>query len=566
MEYKGTFKTIDAGLRFINDKLEAIKTDAKEASLSAILSNHALKHLSDASNGIPSFTITIRKTLLFKDIIIEASGIPIDLDNEGEKENIYTDLDAYVMEEMANADPSAKSFHKSFRDFIQYKHVKGVNRITIPIEESETKDLTITFGSLILGIIVGLVFRLCFSSETCEAIDYYSFDLIKSLFLNALKIIVGPLVFFSLASCVSKFRNLKDLGRISVKTILLYLFTTIVAITFGFLLYKAFPVGQPGILESVSANAQNISESEANESEEEFDEVVETLGDSDFSMRNLILGVVPDNALSPFIHISLLQIIFLALLVGIAISKSGEHGVRLMTFVDSFNHLLIVTTSLIIKFVPIIIFCAMAELVMTAGTTMLLTLLSYSGLVVGGMLLMIAFYCILIFATTKLNPFVFLKKFAKAMMMGFVSSSAAASMPVSISCLKKMGVDNKVSSFTIPLGANINMDGSSMVFTLTVMFMANIYGIDLNGGLLISTFISIIFLALGSPTMAGADLVIIAVLFSQVGIPLEAIGIILGIDAIFDMVQAISNTTGDAAVTLIVAKSEHLLDVEQYRS
>lgn len=548
MELKGKFKTKDAGIRFVEEGLIKLKIAPKESMTASVYAEHALSHLLEG-NKDSEITISIRKTILFTDIRIEVPGKKIDINEECERDG--EDDYAHII---------AKTFHNSFHDIITYRYSRGVNRISFPVEESSSKELAITLITLLAGVLFGVFCKLVLGSEISEKIDYYVLDILKTIFMNVLKVIVGPVVFFSIVSCLSRYSNLKVLGRIGAKTMALYLLTTLVAIGIGFAIYSIHPVGDHGMMEK----AQSIS-GEDDEEAEELEEMMGNYENADFSIRNLIISAVPENIFKAFLDVNLLQIIFLALIIGLAVGRCGENAVFLNDFIESFYKLFTSITEIVTKFIPVAIFCSMAELIINTGVETLLTILAYALMVVGGMICMIAFYCLFIFVTTGLNPIIFIKKFSRAMTTAFAVSSGPATMPTSLSCLKKMGVDEKVSSFTIPLGTNVNMDGSCMVFVLTVLFMARIYGIELSGGMLVSLVISIIFLALGSPTVAGADLVIIAVLFTQVGIPVEAIGLILGIDAIFDMVQAVSNTTGDAAVTLVVAKSEKMLNVDQYK-
>lgn len=548
MELKGRFKTSKEGIAFVEESLPKLKVSSKELVKATAYVQHALAHLIEKPDKGADITIVIRKTILFTDIRVEVPGKKIDIRDDCDREGHY-DYSRVI----------AKTFHKTFHDIITYRHVRGVNKISFTVAKSSSRELAVTLIALAAGIFAGIFCKLVLGEKISGIIDYYVLDLIKTMFMKILKVIVGPVVFFSIASCLTRYTNLKVLGRIGAKTMALYFLTTIVAIGIGFCLYKACPVGNPGMMKS--------AESVADDSEEavELDELMEDYGKADFSIRNLIVESVPDNIFKAFIDVNLLQIIILALIVGLAISRCGENAAYLNDFIEAFYKLFTSLTEIITKFVPIVIFCSMAGLIIEMGMETLISIASYAGMVIVGMLCMLVFYGIFILVTTGLNPLIFYKKFSKAMSTAFAVSSGPATMPTSLACCRKMGIDEMVSSFTIPLGSNINMDGSCMVFVITVLFMARIYGIELSGGMLLSLVISIIFLALGSPTVAGADLVIIAVLFEQIGVPIEAIGLILGIDAIFDMVQAVSNTTGDAAVTLVVAKSEELLDVDKYK-
>jgi len=547
MEYSSTFRTLNAGVNFVENTLGQMKIPKAKANKAVLNADHAIWHIMQSleKEGNP-YTVRIKKTLFFTDISIEAAG-----------NRVLFDEEEVAAEDRNPAELLYKSrFHESFT----YRRVNKTNKITFVVDESETKELAEALVAMVLGIAAGLAIRNFCSQAITEGIGYYVFELFTTIFMNALKIIVGPVVFFSLVCCVSRFKNLNELGRIAVKTMGLYFCTTLVAIGIGLGLYSAFPVGNSSIAAYVEAGKEESTQ------DEEYEETMETMENADFSIRNLIVNIVPDNFAKAFLELNLLQIIFLALFVGIGIGRCGDYSQTLSGLVESINNLLMVMTTIITKFIPLAIFCAMAELVISVGIEALTTIISFALLVVAGMLLMLVFYGLFILLVARLNPFIFYKKFFKVMMTAFATSSATATMPTSIKCCREMGIDDEVASFTIPLGANINMDGSSMVFIMVVMFMSHIYGIPMTGSMLVSVIVSIVFLALGSPTVAGADIVIIAVLLNQIGVPVEAIGLILGIDAVFDMIQSMSNCTGDAVVTMIVAKTEKKLDVNTYNS
>ena len=547
MEYSSTFRTLNAGVNYVENTLRQMRISEAKIRQAGINANHAIWHIMHSldKEGSP-YTVTVKKTLFFTDITVEAAGSRVLFDEE----EIFIE----------KRNPSELLYKTSFHESFTYRRRDKKNRISYVVNESETKELFAAVVAMALGILAGLLVRMCFSEDIAEKIDYYTFDLVTTLFMNVLKIIVGPVVFFSLVCCISRFKNLKELGRIAVKTMLLYFCTTLVAIGIGLGLFMTFPVGDSSIAAYVENNKEESLQ------DEEYIETVENMDEADFSLGNLIRSIVPDNFLNAFIEMNLLQIIFLALFIGVGIGRCGDYTEFLTNLCESINQLLMTLTTIVTKFIPVAIFCAMAKLVISVGLEAFRTIFAFALLVISGMLLMMVFYGIFILVTTRLNPLIFYRKFFKAMTTAFATSSATATMPTSIKCCEDMGIDDEVAGFTIPLGANINMDGSSLVFIMVVLFMSRIYGIDLSGAKLLSIVISIVFLALGSPTVAGADLVIIAVLLGEVGVPMEAIGLILGVDAVFDMVQSMSNCTGDAVVTLVVAKTEKRLDVGEYNS
>lgn len=553
MIYEKKFDSINNGISFIEEKLKELKVSSKNAMKASLSCEAALLQLLEHQpDDKKEFVIKVKKSIFRIVVIIEARGDEFEFDAGSE-----LNIDDIFKARMGGTDFVSDLIRHAYKKDIHIRNKRGVNQVNISVGKAENTELLITLAAFVLGCVAGLALNKFCSEQARANVDYYGFGMLKTLFMNALHIVVGPLVFFSLTSCISRFTNLSELGRLGIKTMALYILTTLCAIGIGIALFTAFPTGNPELKQYIS-----IDESE----DEEMLEVKEVVEDGGFSIRETIVDIIPDNVVKPFLSVNLLQIIFLALIIGISIGKCGSKAQYLNGFVESFNRLFMNITEIITKFIPVAIFCAMAELVMDTGVDILMVLLKYAALVVGGMICMIAFYCVFLAVFARVNPFVFLKKFSKAMITAFAVSSGAATMPASMECCRKMGIDNKVVSFSIPLGSNVNMDGSCMVFIITVLFMSRIYGIDMNGAMLASTVVSIVFLSLGSPSVAGADLVMLAVLMGQVGVPIEAIGLIMGIDAIFDMVQAVSNTTGDAVVALTVANSEGLLDKERFYS
>ena len=448
----------------------------------------------------------------------------------------------------------------SFSKNLHYRHSKGVNTVVIQGKENEYRMAYMTGICLLCGILFGFVMKFLPGDAFAAGLQAYFLDPIRTMFLNALKILVGPVVFFSMVCCIASCGNLSDIGKIGIKVLAMYLLTTVIAVCLGFGLFQIFPVGDPSLLEKsggtlgAAMNAQEMGE---------MTEAIEA-AEGGVSVKNTIVGIIPDNLISPFRENNLLQLIFIGIFLGAGIALLQDKHPQLASFFTRVRDLFMTLLEILCKLIPLAVFCNMACLVYATGTDVLLSIMSYVVLCAGAILCMICVYFVLIFLFTGLNPFIFAKRYVKVMLTALSLSSSTAALPMSMDTCRKMGISNRIVSFSLPLGSSINMDGSSLVMSIICMFMARVYGVEITPALLFTVLISIILLSLGAPSMAGADLAIVVVLLSQIGIPATAIALIMGIDTLLDMMQAMCNTTSDAAVALIVAKRSGELNTKMY--
>ncbi len=447
-----------------------------------------------------------------------------------------------------------------FSENLVYRHGKGVNTVTIKGKQNEYFTIYLTLLCLVGGILFGFLMKNLMGDALSSSLLTYCLDPIRTMFLNALSTLVGPVVFFSIVCCISNFGRLTDIGKIGSRILLMYLLTTAIAVCVGFLLFHFFPVGDPSLVERSGSTLTAMGADQL----EEMTEAVE-MADEGVSIVDTIVNIISDDIVSPFMNNNLLQLLFLGIFLGAGISVLQDQHPQLRSTFERFKDLFLTLLDMLCKLIPLAVFCNMASLVYNTGTDVLLSILSYVLLCAAGILCMIVIYNILILLLAGINPLVFTQNYAKVMLTALTLSSSTAAMPVSMEACRKMGISNRIISFSIPLGSTINMDGSSLVMSIICMFMARIYGIVITPQLLCTVLISIILLSLGAPSMAGADLAIVVVLLGQIGVPATAIALIMGIDTLLDMMQAMCNTTSDGAVALIVAKRSGELNMEMYR-
>ncbi|MEE0072949.1 MAG: dicarboxylate/amino acid:cation symporter [Lachnospiraceae bacterium] len=413
--------------------------------------------------------------------------------------------------------------------------------------KEKKKKISLTtqiFAALILGCLCGVLMHYVVPSGYVKDTVFVNgiFYVVGNGFIRLMKMLVVPLVFCSLVCGSMAMGDTKSLGKIGVKALLFYLVTTALAIS------VALAVGHlinPGIGLDISGV-----------------EAVETSTAEAVSTADTILNIIPENPIAALANGEMLQVIVFALFVGILIAKLGERVDTVANFFSQFNDVMMEMTSTVMLAAPIGVFCLIAKTFSGIGFSAFLPLAKY----MIGVLLALAIQCfgvyqILMKVLTGLNPIKFLKKFAPVMSFAFSTATSNATIPLSIETLdEKLGVSRKVSSFTIPLGATINMDGTAIMQGVAVVFAAQAYGIVLKPADYATVILTATLASVGTAGVPSVGLVTLSMVFASVGLPVEAIGLIMGIDRILDMSRTAVNITGDAVCTTIIAHQNKLLD------
>lgn len=440
---------------------------------------------------------------------------------------------------------------KSQGDKLKISHRNGVNRIRILAGRSSQQMVIHTTIALLTGLFCGLLMKFVFPPAFSNGLETYLLDPIKTMFLNALKIVIGPVIFFSIVSCISQFKDLSELGRIGAKVMGTYMITTVIAVLLSFGISMVF---QPGAFGFALALEENM-------------EAVSVNLNMDTSLLHTIINIVPSNFLSPFLESDTLQIIFLAVICGASVGLIGEHTATLQEFFESCNSLFLTITTILSRLIPLVVFCSVAVMIENMGRASLVSIFGYSGVDLFAIFCMMLIYGLMVLILGRLNPITFFKKNREGMLTSFTLSSSSAAMPTNMRiCRDLLGISPKVCNFSIPLGATVNMDGTCIFLTITGLFLARAYGVAVPDSVLLPLAITIILLSLGCPGIPGASIVCLCVILANLGVPIEAIGLIMGINPFLQMVNTMSNTTGDIAASLIVARSEGLLDLDIYNN
>ena len=396
------------------------------------------------------------------------------------------------------------------------------------------KKLTLSakiFIALVLGIIAGIAF----TAKPEIAVTYIK--PFGTIFLNLVKWVVGPLVFFSIMSGVLSMKDIKKIGSIGVKTVLYYLCTTAFAITIGLAIANLFK----GFFTAIQTT--NLA----------YD------ASSSVNFMDTLVGIFPSNFFQPFVEANMLQIIVASLIIGFAILLINNNSDKPMDFklIDSINDVFLKAMEMIISLSPIGVFCLLCPVVAENGPAvlgslakvLLVTFLAF-------FIHMVVVYSATVSTFAKLSPITFFKEMMPAIMFAFSSASSVGTLPINMECTEKLGADKEISSFILPLGATINMDGTAIYQGVCSIFIASCYGIQLTLPQMLTIVLTATLASIGTAGVPGAGMVMLTMVLQSVGLPVEGIALVAGVDRIFDMGRTTVNITGDASCAVIVSAIE----------
>ena len=410
------------------------------------------------------------------------------------------------------------------------------------IETPKNLTRNILLGML-LGFAVGSIiyYTNIFGDTLSNIVEVYAFKLGSDIFINLLKMLIVPLVFFSLVSGISSLGNLKSIGNISLKTITLYLITTAIAVSLSLFIGAIF---QPGS----GVNTANLISP---------DKLPQGQG-----IYQTILDIFPANIIEAMANNQMLAIVFFSIIFGLALNKTNHLTNNLSESFEKLNTVFMQLVVMIIAFAPIGVFCLIGKFVIADGLNVFGEALKYVILLIATLFLhMFITYSALIKFFTRLSLKTFFLKMKDVAVFAFSTSSSAATIPVTLKTVEnELGVNKNVAAFVVPVGATINMDGTAIMQGMATIFIAQMSGIDLS----LIQYVQVVLLAvatsIGTAAVPSAGTITLVIILQQFGLPLEAIGIILAVDRILDMTRTAINVTGDAAVACVVAESEGMLE------
>ena len=404
------------------------------------------------------------------------------------------------------------------------------------------------FIALILGILVGTIIEKFVPSSYFKDTIIVNgiFYIIGTGFIRLMKMLVVPLVFCSLVCGTMSIGDTKKLGRVGIRTIIFYLTTTACAICLSLLIAN---LTNPGF--GLDVSGLPVGEEET---------------DVSFSLTDTLINIIPENPIHAMANGNMLPIILFAVFIGLCLARLAEKSITLAKCFSEFNDVMMEMTMLVMKTAPIGVFCLVAKTFSNLGFGAIFSLLKYIvtvALALGAHCFGV--YMLFLFVFTGLNPIKFLKKLFPVMQFAFSTATSNTTIPMNIRVLDEdLGVSKEISSFTIPLGATINMDGTSIMQGVAVVFAAQAFNIDLSLTDYITVILTATLASVGTAGVPGAGLITLSMVFSSVNLPSAAIGLIMGIDRLIDMMRTTVNITGDAVCTTIVAHQEKRIDLDVY--
>ena len=411
------------------------------------------------------------------------------------------------------------------------------------------KKITLT-SKILIGLLLGFVFGLILKQvpegfiKNTVLLDGV-LKIIGNGFTSAIKMMVVPLVFVSLVCGTSSMGDVKRLGRIGGKTMLFYLGTTAIAIIISLVLGSTLKPGVGLDMSGIVSGEVAIGESK--------------------SLVDIILNIIPTNPIASLANGEMLQVIFFAMLLGIAMSIVGKKAEPVRVIFESANEICMKMVNLIMLFAPYGVFALVCNTFATVGTDAIFALVKYISIVLLGLLIHVTVVYGGLFkmiTRQKIKPFI--NKFTRVAAITFSTASSNASVPASLEVMEELGVSKSVRSFTIPMGATINMDGTAIMQGVAALFIAQIYQVDLGMNDMITIVLTATLASIGTAGVPGVGMIMLSMVLQSVGLPLEGIGLIMGVERIIDMFRTTVNVMGDNICTLIIANSEKEIDLEEY--
>ena len=401
--------------------------------------------------------------------------------------------------------------------------------------EKSKKKLSLP-AKIFIGMLAGILVGLLFLKNPEFTTDYLK--PIGTIYINLLKFLVVPVVLFSITDGVISLKDLKRVGSVGLKTFLYYMCTTALAVVIGLVIVNLFK----GFFPALPSADLGALEYTAKESP---------------SVMQVIVNIFPDNLVKPMVNADMLPVIVIAIFFGAGILASGEKGAKIGEWINCMNDVVMKIMMMIIEFTPYGVFCLMANVVAVNGPSIVGTLAIVIGVAyIGYIIHVVVVYGLSVKCLSGMSPIKFFKGIAPAMICAFTTTSSNATLPLNIECCNEMGAEPEISSFVLPLGATINMDGTAIYQAVCAVFIACCYGVDLTLAQMAMIVLTATLASVGTAGVSGAGMIMLAMVLTSVGLPVEGIAIIAGVDKLFDMGRTTLNITGDATCAMWISKVE----------
>ncbi len=534
IKYDLTFETLGGVSQELEAYLKEHNTDAKDIQTALLLLEEISVRFLEHS---PETPVQVRVRNRFGSISVTLSNAAEDFNPISEIKDWGTESENYFRTLIFRANAEK----------LDYARQNGRNVVNIKARKPKNRMMVLALLMLVAGIVLGLVMVYTMGAERAALFDYEVFETISAMFFNALGMLIIPMIFCSVVTTISGLSSLSDTGRLGGKALRTYMTTTAMAILVGFgAAYLFLPRKLPDAV-------MKIAEGHTTES-------VEILG------RDWLIGLIPKDILAPIQNANIMQVMLLAVFVGMALGVLGEKIQVLNRLVEDLTNLFQTLVNMVAAFMPLVTLAATASLMIHIGLPVLPLLgrLILTEIIAVGVMWII--YSIQL-GIRGISPVPFWRALPGYFRKSGLPNYSGAYLPYSMElCTRQFGVSPRVTSFTTSLGATINMDGACVHFVLCSVLFARLYNVELDANMIATIAIAVFILSMGDSAVQNSSLISMTSILTMMGVPTSALGLILGVDAVLDMFRCGSNIIGDLSATLTIGKSEGEMDVEKYRS
>ena len=536
-----TMNNLSDTRQLLTAELKKTKATDKEIARAKLLLEETFIRLKTGMGNLPDFSVKVELKVRFGDVNLRLSA----------RSEEYNPIVTLTEQSTDDEDAYRLIILKAFRDKMHFVRKNGENIVTITVHEksSRSKQLIYTLCGLALGIVCGLAMQFGLDAETIAMINTEIINPVRRVFLNALQMMVAPVTFLAIISGITNMSDAVDIGKVGSKlifsSIVMLAPVTLVSLGFAFIIFS----GDLSYLQS----AIHMGGGEA------------TASIQYGSLKDMIFDIVPNNLVEPLKGQKILQVLFLAIFFGIVLNRMGEKARGATETLDFLFRFTIGVLKIIVKAIPLIVFISMASILANTGIDSILTFSRLFGGIIAGILLVWLVNALTTLLLGKISPIHFMKKLIAYAPVPFTLSNASARLPLDMQfCTEKLGVDPKIVSFLIPVGAQLNKTGHGVFFPLVTVMMMNVYQVEVTANLLITLYFSLVIMAMAKPSIPCGGIICLSYLFLTVGGPADAGAVILCIDPIATMFNAICNASTNITSAFVVANSLNLVDKEQY--
>ena len=541
---ENTQDAVKSVLEYVNDRLKSYRLKQKDELQSSLMAEESLLRLMEYSDFSKVSAIFVRVMRIF-------GNVKIILRVPGEKFNFAETLgvdNTLADEGMPDTQEAIQNIiMRSFEDRLTYSHKNGLNIITAVALKSPLEKVYITLAALFAAVVIGILMKSFAAENFYMAVNEIFLARFQTMYMNALKSAVTPLVFFSIITCLTQFGSFSELGKIGGLIISLFLVMTFLSSSIGAGVFVIFRP-EAGI-HSFSGAAGAV------------------IPASSFQQGDFITSIIPSNILAPFLNMNMIQVIFLAFALGASMSVIGEAGgVKILRdFFDACNKMFMAFARALIEMIPVTAFCAILSAVLTSDAGILLSLGGFCAATVAGLVLVLCMDMVYVAVVGRVSPFTFIKKYFPVILFSLTSSTTGC-IPINLEYCEKLGIPRKIYSFSVPLGATVSLDAVAMYVSLASLMLAEMYGIRLGFTEILGVIASSVILSVSAPGIPGTGLICVAVLTAQLGVPSEAVGMIMGVDAVLTILRTPVNIFSIVSTSLVASSKMGVLDMETFNS